>query len=169
MSIRQTIETAFESVGYPGDRDIINCGCAVCKRIIEHFRGTTWREHTLDSLQKHQLAVSLFTPDAFQYYLPAYMLQSLDAWLDTCLIPFLLTKQFLPPHPEESKTKKNQYAKRCAIFNAQQRQAVILYLREYAASGTSLAPEDVTRAIAQLEKPPELLSPEIARAEVRPH
>ena len=169
MNICQTIETAFDGVGYPGDRNIIHCGCPVCRRIIDHFRGTTWRDHDLASLQKHQLAVSLFTPEAFQFFLPAYMIRSQGAWLDTCLIPFLLTKQFLPPAAGENAAKEAHYVRRSTAFSPAQRQAIVGYLREYAASGTALVAEDVTRAIAALEGPMPTLSPQAAAVPSRPH
>jgi hypothetical protein len=159
MSVRQTIEAAFESVGYPGDVNIIVCKCPICRQIIDRFRGATWREHTLETLRKHQLAISLFTPEAFQYFLPAFMINTLGAWTDTCLIPFLITKQFLPLRPEEPPARQQYHARRIEIFSRPQRSAIIAYLREYAASGTALVAGDTTLAIARLEEPPPPLPP----------
>lgn len=150
MNVRQTIELAFEDVGYPGDVNIIRCSCSICRQTSDYFRGTRWQAHTLENLRKHQLALSLFTPEAFQYFLPAYMLATLDAWCETCLIPFLITKQFLPPRSDEDPRRQEHHAKRMALFTPAQREAIIAYLRAYEASGTALVPADVRTAIVYL-------------------
>ncbi len=108
MNVLQTIESAFDHVGYPGDVNIIQCGCPICRQITEYFRGTKWQMHTLEGLRKHQLAITLFTPEAFRYFLPAFMTQSLGAWSDTCLIPFLITKQFLPLREDEATQRRHR-------------------------------------------------------------
>jgi hypothetical protein len=151
MSVRQTIESAFNHVGYPGDVNIIHCSCPICRHITEHFRGTKWQIHSLEGLRKHQLAICLFTPEAFQYFLPAFLTQTLDSWSETCLIPFLITKQFIPLRADESKERQEYHAKRAAGFTAAQRAAIVAYLREYASSGTALVGNDISHAIAQLE------------------
>jgi len=151
MSVRQTIESAFAQVGYPGDDNIIHCICPICRNIAAYFRGTRWEVHSLESLRKHQLALSLFTPEAFRYFLPAFMTRTLDAWSETCLIPFLITKQFLPLREEENPHRQQHREQRLTILSPAQRAAVIAYLRAYAASGTALASEDIPRAIARLE------------------
>lgn len=151
MSVKQTIETAFDRAGYPGDVNIIHCSCPICRHITEHFRGTKWKDHSLEGLRKHQLALSLFTPEAFQYYLPAFMSQTVDAWSETCLIPFLITKQFLPLRADENQARQEYHAKHIASFTPAQRNAIIAYLREYAKSGTALVGDDIGQAIANLE------------------
>jgi len=152
MSVRETIEGAFERVDYPGDLNIIHCSCPICHHVCDYFHGTKWKSHTLESLRKQQLALSLFTPEAFRYFLPAYMTRTLDAWQDTCLIPFLITKQFLPPRSDENPQRQEHHAKLVGGFSAAQRAAIVAYLREYVASGTALVLADVQRAIALLQE-----------------
>ncbi len=160
MNVRQTIESAFENVGYPGDVNIIKCSCPICRHIVDDFRGTTWRNQNLEALRKHQIAISLFTHEAFQYFLPAFMIHSLGAWGDTYLIPFLITKQFLPLRPAENAARQAHHAKRTALFSSPQRSSIIAYLREYAASGTAPVGDDIACAIANIENAPPAKSPQ---------
>jgi hypothetical protein len=46
--------------------------------IVEYFRGTTWRGHPVADLRRHCAAMSFFTGPAFRYWLPAFMLASLE-------------------------------------------------------------------------------------------
>jgi len=151
MNTREAIESAFAGVAYPGDDNITVCNCADCRRVTGCFRGTTWRDHSLEQLQQHQIAIALFTPEALQYFLPAFLLRTLGAWEDTCLLPFLIAQHFLMPKPGGDPVRQQARLRCLAILTPGQRQALVAYLREYAASGTALAPENVTQAIAHLE------------------
>jgi hypothetical protein len=93
----------------------------------------------------------VFTPEAFQYFLPAFLLRSLGAWEDTCLMPFLIAQHFLLPKPGGDPVRQQNRLRCLAILTPAQRQAIVAYLREYAASGTALSAENVTHAIAHLE------------------
>lgn len=154
MNSRELIESAFAPVGYPGDKNLVRCSCPTCRRIADHFKGTTWRQHTLEQLQQHQLALYQFTPEAFHYFLPAFLLRSQGAWLDTCLIPFFITKQILPDKPDNIPGKQTFHAKVMELLSSSQKQALVAYLNEYAMSGTALIREDVTQAIAHLQEQP---------------
>jgi hypothetical protein len=153
VNIRETIEAAFANVPYPGDTNITPCRCRDCRAITAFFRGTRPGDHPLDSLQKHQMALSLFSAEALQYYLPAFLLRSLDAWEETCLVPFLITQQFLPSKPGDDIPSQQHRAKRQAIFTGPQRRAIVAYLRAYSTSGGALVTHDVLRAISHLENP----------------
>jgi hypothetical protein len=44
----------------------------------EHFSGTSWEEHDIPSLRKYETSMCFFAPEAFQYYLPAFMLAEVN-------------------------------------------------------------------------------------------
>lgn len=97
MTVLESIELAFADVPYPGDDKIAeHKDCPECDDIREHFRGSTWRGHTVDELQQYQSALSLFTPEALLYFLPAFMLVSLGEWDEAGDIPFFIMCIFLP-------------------------------------------------------------------------
>src|ERR1044072_2347402 len=81
--------TVKESIEYPGDDRIADHkDCPECDDVREHFRGATWRGHSVAELQQYQSALPLLTPAALQYFLPAFMLVSLGAWREADDIPF---------------------------------------------------------------------------------
>jgi hypothetical protein len=151
VSVQDTIEVAFKDVPYPGDKNITTCKCPECEKIGAHFRGTTWRDHTLQQLQQHQTAISLFTPEALRFFLPAFMVRSLGKWWDTCLMPFFIAQQFISRSTTEDPVSQRHRTHRWEVFSPEQRRAVAVYLREYAASEAVLGKNDVMRAIARLE------------------
>lgn len=83
---KASLEAAFAAVPYPGDDNITDCGytktfggpCFECREIAEYFRGKPWRGHAITDLRYHESALSLFTEEALQYYLPAFVEAVLD-------------------------------------------------------------------------------------------
>ncbi len=125
MSLQQSIEQAFATVEYPGDNNITRCPyhCAECRRIAEHFKQTTWTGHSLEDLRNHHVALSLFTPEAFHYFLPAFMLVSLSGYEKGDVIPDAIRFHF-----EYSQEMKGHFAVRMSKFSPAQRKAIIDYL-----------------------------------------
>ena len=154
MTIQQSIESAFADVPYPGDDRIADHkDCPECDDLREHFRGATWRGHTVAELQQYQSALPLFTPQAFQYFLPAYMLVSLGAWCEADDIPFSIMYMCLPSDPSEEAGLQQHRRERFEIFTPRQREVIAAYLREWAASGSLFVEahaNDIPRAIASL-------------------
>jgi hypothetical protein len=151
VSLQETIEAAFKNTPYPGDKNITTCQCPECEKIGARFRGTTWRDHTLDQLQQHQTAISLFSPEALRFFLPAFMVRSLGRWWDVTLMPFFIAQQFVPRTAVEDAVTKRHREARWNAFSPEQHRAIAAYLKEYAASESVLGKNDVQRAIARLE------------------
>ncbi len=83
--LKRWVQDAFADVVYPGDgdRDIIVSGspscCAECGETHELFRGKHWREVAESELQNYGWGgLALLTPQAWLFYLPAYLLVSLS-------------------------------------------------------------------------------------------
>ena len=79
------IRQAFKDVKYPGDNNIAGCsrsltpiGCDDCDVLAAHFKGTTWQEHTPQSLIGCDSAPTFLYPEALHYYVPAFLLADLD-------------------------------------------------------------------------------------------
>src|SRR5208282_331171 len=85
----QRIEEAFAGVVYPGDDNITRCpyNCSECGRVAAFFKGKTVRDLTNEELRAHHVALTLFTPEAFHFFLPAFMLVSMDRYEKGDLIP----------------------------------------------------------------------------------
>jgi hypothetical protein len=154
MTIIESIESAFADVPYPGDDRIAeHKDCPECDDIRAHFRGSTWRGHTVNELQQYQSALSLFTPEALHYFLPAFMVVSLGAWDEADNIPFSIMCIFLSREAESDENQRQYRQERFEIFTQSQREAIVVYLREWANSD-SLSKEvyghDISRAIERL-------------------
>jgi hypothetical protein len=154
MAIRESIESAFADVPYPGDDNITRCSrpeCLECADVANYFRGRTWHAHTLADLRQYQSDLPLLTPAALQYFLPAYMLVSLGAWAEADLIPFFILQMCLPSPPDEDARLRRLREEQFAIFTRQQRAAIAEYLLEWARSDEhALGAEDVPPAIERL-------------------
>jgi len=155
MTTRESIESVFADVPYPGDGNITRCthdDCLECDEIAAYFRGTTWRDHTLEQLWEHHSAITMFTPEALHYFLPAFMLQSLGRWEDADMIPHFIAGQFLPAKPDADAGMQQYCTARWSIFSQQQREAIAAFLREYSASGSEpWFAKDTDRVVLRLE------------------
>lgn len=156
MSLRESIKAAFATVSYPGDENITRCThdeCLECADIAAHFQGVNGCDCTLEQLWKYRSAISMFTPEALHYFLPAFMLQSLGHWDDFDEIPFSIACQFLPAKADTSTDEQEYRTKRRTIFNRQQREAIAEYLREFSLSDSPLIGTEVEQAISRLMTP----------------
>ncbi len=78
------IRRAFADVPYPGDDDIIAtpahvAACDECGGLRDALAGRTWPELIDDAGSSGHVghAMSFFSPAGWQYYLPAYLIQSI--------------------------------------------------------------------------------------------
>lgn len=154
MTVRESIESAFAEVPYPGDDRITDHkNCPECDDVAEHFRGATWRGHTVAELQQYQSVLPLFTPEALQYFLPAFMLVSLGAWQEADDIPFSIMYMCLPSAPDEDAALHRHTEERFLVFTRSQREAIAAYLREWGSSDSLWVEahvNDIPRAIDRL-------------------
>ena len=159
MTTRELIEAAFAEVPYPGDDNIgDDMSCGECKDIAEHFRGTTWGDHFLAELQKQQSALSFFSPEALQYFLPAYMIASMGHWKEADMIPSSILYRWLPSKPDETDAMRQYRIERQSIFSSAQRATIAAYLREYAAYDDPCRGEgDIAIAIDKLLTEPTVI------------
>ena len=75
------IESAFAATPYPGDDRICDPSPGdeeVAEYALE-FRGARWDRLHPEFLAYHDAAISFFTPEAFRYFLPAYLIADLRA------------------------------------------------------------------------------------------
>jgi hypothetical protein len=125
MSLKQTIEEAFADVEYPGDQNITRCpyNCAECRRVAEFFKGRTWTGQNDEELRPQHVALTLFTPEAFHYFLPAFMLVSIGGYEKGDVIPDAIRFHF-----EYTLEMKGHFVVRLSKFSRAQRKAIIDYL-----------------------------------------
>lgn len=124
-TIKRAIAEAFAGVPYPGDNNITRCpyNCSECRRMAEFFKGRESTGYTLEELREHHVALSLFTPEAFHFFLPAFMEVSVDKYEKGDVIPDSIRFHF-----ECSAEMQGHFVVRMSKFSAPQRKAIIEYL-----------------------------------------
>jgi hypothetical protein len=118
--LKQKIEEAFAGTVTPGDEHIALHECPECQEIRESFRGqcpTTLPDDVIDS---HFDSLPLLSPEAFRYFISAYMRYSLEH-PDSTVAQFVLYA--LAPQDYD-----NFYSERFGLFRAREIKAVIAFL-----------------------------------------
>ena len=125
MSLKKLIVEAFANVPYPGDDNITKCpyNCSECRRIAVYFKGKSNTGCTAEDLRNYHVALSLFTPEAFHFFLPGFMLASVDSYERGDVIPDAIRFHF-----EYSHEMQGHFAVRMSKLTADQRHAIIEYL-----------------------------------------
>jgi hypothetical protein len=146
--IVRDIEVAFADAPYPGDDNInLSERFGAAEDMIRCFKGRHWTEISPEELSSERFAIFYFTPEAFRFFLPAYMranllvLEVMDtAWEFTfgCLAP-----------PEEGDTEGNAwFMARMEKLTPAERAAVRAYVDLYVATETSYPDPSRDRAVA---------------------
>jgi hypothetical protein len=126
------IEEAFESGAYPGDDNIVEKTVNVPEEIQAAFEGKSWKEISIATTYRFRLDLPSFTPAAFRYYLPAFLIASLrsdpetdDIWYGEVeeytfynLIPLVETSPF-----------RERFVDRMQGFNQKQKEAIKEFIR----------------------------------------
>lgn len=132
MSLKETIKHAFADVEYPGDNNITRCPyhCGPCQEIADYFKGKTCEGHSVEDLRDHHTALSLFTPEAFHFFLPAFMLASIESYNNTDILPDSIRFHF-----DFNLEHRDHFLVRLTNFSQEQREVIIEYLRFMEAKG----------------------------------
>ncbi len=90
------IKEAFAKVSYPGDEHIVHCSydkrwggslngpCRECGEAIEYFKGKGQMAHVPEELGWMSFALASFTPEAFSYWLPAFLEVAISSPEEEC-------------------------------------------------------------------------------------
>lgn len=128
--IVKAIKIAFEDVVYPGD-DVITYADVNydpgAKDIMESFRGIAWQSVSFELVLAHSDALFFMTPEAHQYYLPAF--------LTTCILSrrkktdILISIIFdLIPLKQVTRIDKDFFLKKFGVFTVAQVDIIVLFL-----------------------------------------
>ncbi len=103
MDLAHEIEAAFADVPYPGEDCIEACATATMsdedgREIADYFRGKTNRGHSIDDLCNVETALFFFEPQAYHYFLPAFMLATIEDIRRAEAIPDLIVESLARSH-----------------------------------------------------------------------
>ncbi len=141
MSLQERIKTAFAEVLYPGDNNITRCPyrCRPCQEIADYFKGKTWEGHGVEDLRDHHTALSLLTPEAFHYFLPAFMLASLESYDKTDILPDSIRFHF-----EFNLDHRDHFLVRLTKFSEEQRKVITEFLRYMETKGAGSSEDAIS-------------------------
>lgn len=96
------IVDAFECNAYPGDDNIAAKETYLESEFLNDFIWIDWQNITIDFLVPlHKGSLSFMTPTAYAYFVPAYMIASIEHYDESDLIPDNLVWGFTLPVSED--------------------------------------------------------------------
>jgi hypothetical protein len=108
QEVVRLVESSFENRPYPGDDNI------GVHDIEEGFMGKRWKDITHQLLWNHRDEIGSLTPDAFRYYLPAFLLAVLQSSEKLDAFPIIFIPYLIPP----VSISHDKYVKKEQIFIA---------------------------------------------------
>ena len=127
--VRTFILEGWSHAPYPGDDAIAydqSGGHLECAQVAEFFRGKRWKDVTLAALRSYRgdasACLAFMSPEAFRYYLPAYMLIALDDYAEADVIADSALNMLTPGELRES------WNERAKGFSQRQREAILSFL-----------------------------------------
>lgn len=128
--IIQELKTAFGDMPYPGAECIVNdwgVNDLERKRIREEFSGyENWLDVPRELLLQERDALPLFEPQGFRFYLPAYMLFTIEDYDGADMIPESIVHSLTLP---DAGTELYEFVReRLVLFSEKQRKAVLHFL-----------------------------------------
>lgn len=123
--LRLQILAIFPQVPWPRLQEITYGDTVEELKIRADFKGHTWWDVPIDVLRSNYGAMAFFTGEAYRYYLPSYLIASLDDF-DSNNEILMFTVFSLSP----TKTDRNDenYSNRISMFNSSQREIIRRFL-----------------------------------------
>jgi hypothetical protein len=124
------IENAFAATPYPGDDDLVADPTEhdpECMEIASAFRGKKWSAISPEMVREYSEALPLFTPAAFRYYLPSYMLASLQSRYPVDAAKDNVVFNLTPP-AQGSGWEADFFQARAVQFSVAERDAIASFL-----------------------------------------
>ena len=135
----ETITEAFADLPYPGDdRLLTELEVSESPEIRREFTGKDWREISPgigDDEWMHWSPDSLnwLSPEAFRYYLPAYLISCIEDAVNADVIPYTLISVLNPAcedtHPVAAKIAKARFEQTVAPLSIRQKRAISEFWR----------------------------------------
>lgn len=127
--LKEKITEAFRHVPYPGDDHLITNQSPFWheqQELGQMLRGRPWT--SLRLVDVHNTSATMLTPEAFHYYIPAYMLAVIDDYEDADVLPEY-TFGWLDPVDTKIHPTDEWFARFFSLLGAEQRAAIGEYMR----------------------------------------
>lgn len=123
--LQEKIKQVFSQVKQPSTEKIVDCDCWECVAQKKMFSGQT-KENLSEELIKKCDTVALFSPEAFHYFLPCFLIYSLKYEADNEDFADYVLNTVLPY--KEDDTSRSYWIRRLKLFSQEQLKVVIEYI-----------------------------------------
>src|SRR4029434_4808977 len=120
-TVRRTIVAAFASTPAPDPKNI-STPTYDDEGVQDYFAGKDWRGHSVRMSRYHSSALTVSTPEACRYFLPAFLVASLDDPEEADVIPDCICWSLIPDQAID-------YEFRRGCFSAAEREAIGAFVR----------------------------------------
>src|ERR1043166_1600391 len=124
--LRGKIINAFSSVPRPEKEEITECQCWECSELKETFSPLLWNEVPPRIIDENEGQLSLFTPKAYRYFLPSYLVRCLDNFDPDNFVCELVIYSLSPDISDE--VSNSWAARRFKTFDSEQKKAIASFL-----------------------------------------
>ncbi|SDR49108.1 hypothetical protein SAMN05444161_4580 [Rhizobiales bacterium GAS191] len=158
--VKDLIFENFETNPYPGDRNLVpeEQYHLEARQIAQYFRGKKWQDITLQGLKNDYVGdqsacLSFMTPEAFIYYLPAYLMLCINYPFESDMIYpstiWNLTKDFFPYDPRFFEHRREEFKCRFENLALEKKRTIanFLALMHSLHDGKLTAGEDAQQAL----------------------
>ncbi len=123
----EKIKEVFRSVEYPGDANLIaNPDYPEPYEMLQAFKGKHWQEVDVELGEYWQMNMSSFTTEAFQYYLPGFLIAALDE--EPSDIGVFLVSTLKPP---TDPSMRERFLNRVSLLTKAQKSVVYEFLKGF--------------------------------------
>ena len=131
--LKKEIFRYFSEVEQPDENKIALHECEECRGVRKDFADIKWQEARTELLEKNYDKLPLFTPQAFNYFLPAFLIYTLNNFDDSFseVLRMLFTLYALTPGKSwKDKNGKisNYYIQQFALFTFTQMNVIYQFL-----------------------------------------
>jgi hypothetical protein len=123
------IESAFGGLAPPGDDKLLHPRCMDDGDVADFYGAPDWRELSDETIIRGYAAPCFFSAEAFRYYMPAFMVWSLEHH-DTVEYAAEATIRAFDPGAVDEVLRRFQ-ASKFALLTEAQRKAVVRFLETF--------------------------------------
>ena len=127
QNLRAKVIEAFSSTPHPGERNVTGHPCEECHELRDTYGPLTWDTVPSEIIDQNFGQLPLFTPEAYRYFLPAYLLRCLDIDDPDNLVCEFVIYSLTPDDTDDN--QKQWIADRHNLLDREQKGAVAAFLK----------------------------------------
>lgn len=132
QNLRTQIIDAFSSVPRPCAGAVTGHQCEECFELRDTFSPLNWETVPPEVIHDNSAQLSLFTHEAYRYFLPAYLLSCLDNFAPDNLVCEFVIYSLTPDNGDEN--QKQWIADRHGLLDRKQKGAIAAFLEQVLAT-----------------------------------